>query len=288
MRSLEILLAGVMAAAPIAANPAGFDSWKIDRAHSIARFDLASSSRTTQPYELAVAMVAGRLHLDPSNPAGSFASLTIYPAGQGSLLLTREGALRADPAGNLSSYSVLSFQSERAFITSSGKLAIAGDLTVLHVKRSMYIQWNDGYTGPVFGDPVEKRITGQVTFEFDVPASTHASGQEKGEISGSSVAVRAKLPGFWSSLRDSDWPPVILDKECHMPYFAAALKDYKGAICSGTPVVPAPHEVQQPTSPGVEAIGSVIPVGPTGDQVEIHLQLRMAQVGFGPWLRAEN
>lgn len=291
MNLLALLLAGALATAPIVANGPAFDPWQIDSAHSTARFTLASSSGANRPFDLAIAMVAGSFDLDASRPTDSRVSLSIYPAGEASRLLTREGALRTGGIATLSDYSVLSFQSKRAFLSPDGKLAVVGNLTLIHVQRSINVDWSNSYTGPVYGDPEVKRITGEVTFLFDIPASmrTTGPGASVDKISGISVIDRANFPGLWSALRASEWPNVVLDEVCHMPYYVGpGLKDYKGSTCTGTPVTVAPREGPQLTPPAIEAIGTIVPVPPTGDQVAIRVQLQMKRGGASPPWSSHN
>jgi len=287
MNSLALLLTSILATAPIVANGPTFDPWQIDSSHSTARFTLASSSGASRPYELAIAMVAGSLDLDSSRPTDSRVRFSIYPAGEASHLLTREGALRTGGIATLSNYSVLSFQSKRTFVSADGKFAVVGNLTLIHVQRFINVDWSNSYTGPVYGDAGEKRITEEVTFVFDIPASMGANGAgaSADKISGTSVITRAKFPGLWSALRDSDWPNVVLDEVCHTPYYVGpGLKDYKGATCTGTPVTVAPQESPLLTPPAIDAIGSIVPVPPTGDRVAIHVELQMRRGGASaPW-----
>jgi polyisoprenoid-binding protein YceI len=287
MNSLALLLASILATAPIVANGPTFDPWQIDSSHSTARFTLASSSGASWPYELAIAMVAGSLDWDASRPTDSRVSFSIYPAGEASRLLTREGGLRTGGIATLSNYSVLSFQSKRAFVSPDGKVAVVGNLTLIHVQRSINVDWSNSYSGPVYGNADEKRITGEVTFVFDIPASMGASGAGASaeKISGTGVIDRANFPGLWSALRDSEWPNVVLDEVCHTPYYVGpGLKDYKGATCTGTPVTVAPQESPSLTPPAIEAVGTIVPVPPTGDQVGIHVQLQMRRGGANaPW-----
>lgn len=291
MRLLNFFLSGVILAAPVASPGAAFDISQIDRAHSTARFSLVASNHASQPFDLAVAMVAGTLDFNPSKPADSAASLTIFPAGQASLLLTRAGGFRTGTIAPLSSYSVLEFHSKRSFVAPVGKLAIVGDLTLRHVKRRVNVDWSNSYTGPVYDDADETRVTREVTFFFDNPASLHGSGPGASavEISGSSVIDRANFSGLWSALRDSQWPKVVLDEVCHFPYYPGpGLKDYKGSTCTGLPVNVAPRESPQITAPGLEAIGTIVPVPPTGDEVVIQVHLQMMRDGSGSTGKASN
>ena len=280
MHCLNLLLAGVIAAAPAPAIHGQTSNWQIDSAHSTARFTLTSSNGKGRSYELAIAMVAGKLDVDASKPADALMSLNIYPAGQDSNLLTQDGAFRSGSLANLTNYTLLTFQSKRSFVGPDGKLMIVGDLTAVHVQRRADMMWSIAYAGPVNGDPVVNRIVGEVTCVLEMPASTIAKEQNKSPAEGSaSCAIeRSKFPGLWPTLRDSEWPIVVLDEVCEMPYYLGpGLKHYKGATCTGTPVTVAPYDDESLAPPAVEGIGSAVPVPPTGDQVLIHVHLQLTR-----------
>jgi polyisoprenoid-binding protein YceI len=114
MQSLNFLLAAAIAAACPTAIHSQTGNWQIDPEHSTASLNLTSSTNAGRPYNLAIAMVAGRLDVDTSKPAHAVVSLSIFPSGQGSDLLTKDGAFRSGTFGTLTKYTLLSFQSERA------------------------------------------------------------------------------------------------------------------------------------------------------------------------------
>lgn len=280
MRALKILLAVAIGAAPAASAVHGqIDNWQIDSAHSITSISLNSSDQKGQPYNLAIAKVAGGLDLDATNPAKSLLSLNIYPAGQGSNLLTRDGAFQEGKLASLTKYTLLSFRSKRAFVTPDGRLEVTGHITAEHVERRTNITWSVAYSGPVYEDPTVDRISGEVTFIFEMPVSTYAKAQGTGptEVSASAVIERASFPGLWSALRDSDWPIVVLDKNCQMPYYIGpSLRDYKGATCTGTPVMVTPYDDQSLTPSAIDSIGTTVPAPPTGNQIAIRVHLQLA------------
>ncbi|MGB0034897.1 MAG: YceI family protein [Candidatus Acidiferrales bacterium] len=280
MRAHKILLAVPIGAALAAtAVHAQTDSRQIDSAHSTASISLNSSDQKSQPYNLAIAKVAGRLELDASKPANTLLSLNIYPSGQGSNLLTRDGAFQTGRLASLTKYTLLSFRSKRAFVTADGRLEVAGHLTAEHVQRPTNATWNVAYSGAVYEDPTVDRISGEVTFTFEMPASTYANAQGASptEVSAFAVIERASFPGLWSALRDSDWPIVVLDKNCQMPYYIGpGLRDYKGVTCTGTPVLVTPYDDQSLTPSAIDSIGTTVPAPPTGDQIAIHVHLQLA------------
>lgn len=291
MHSFDLLLAAAIAGSATAAVYGQTDNWQIDSAHSTASFTLTSSSKTDRLYNLAIAKVAGRLDVDAGNPTDTVLKLNIYPAGQGSNLLGQDGAFRSATLGTLTKYTLMTFQSERAFVTPDGKLAVEGRLTALHVQRRVSITWGDDYTGPVYSDPIVDRFVGEAIFTLDIPAAMLTKGQNPNAeaVSASTVIKRADFPGLWSALRGSEWPVVVLDKNCVMPYYPGpSLRDYKGPACTGTPVLAAPHEEQQPTPPGTEGVGSIAPVPPIGDQIAIEVHIQLSRAGADLSWRPRN
>ena len=278
MHCLNLLLAGAIAAASAAPIHGQTKNWQIDSAHSTASFTLTSSSKTGRTYNLAIALVAGRLDVDPSAPADAAMSFNIFPAGQGSYLLTQDGKFRSGALGTLTKYTVLHFHSERASFAPDGKLVLTGRLTAEHVQRRASVVWSTAYTGPEYSDPDVDHFAGEAVFTLDLPTAVQKNGQSlnAGEVSASVVIKRADFPGLWSALRASKWPVVVFDEKCEMPYYPGpSLRDYKGPDCTGTPVLVSAQDGQPLTPPAIEAIGSVVPTPPEGDQIaiEVHLQL---------------
>ena len=129
------------------------------------------------------------------------------------------------------------------------------------------------------------RLEGPVTCALEIPLIAAANGQAgnpEAVSSASCIIERAKIPGLWSALRDSQWPLVVLDKVCEMPYYIGpGLKDYKGPTCTGTPILAAVYDYRSPSASALENIGTDVPAPPAGDQVVIHIQLRLARDNSG-------
>jgi polyisoprenoid-binding protein YceI len=258
-------------------------NWQVDSAHSTASLSLVSSSNATRPLNIAIAKVAGILNLNESRTSGSSLRLSIYPADQDSSLLNRDGTFRQAGLAALSRYTIISFRSKSASVTHERKIEFTGDLTVTHVRRETNIAWTNSYTGSVPTDAVEYTVTREITFVVDVsnlPVSRE-QGKQSEEITALATVQRSSFPKLLAVLRDSNWPVVVLDKECQMPYYPALnLRDYSGASCSGTQIEVKPSS-EPPYYFAADNIGAGTPAPPAGDQVTIlaHLHLESAASG---------
>jgi hypothetical protein len=229
--------------------------------------------------------------VDTSKPADAVVRFTIFPAAQGSSPLAQDGSFASGSFGTLTRYTLLSFQSDRASLAADGKLVVTGLLTAEHIQRRASINWSDAYTGPTFSDSMVDHFTGKATFTFDNPSGTHTKGQnpDSEELSASAVIKRADFPGLWSALRSSEWPVVVFDEKCEMPYYPGpSLRDYKGPDCTGKPVLVASPDGLAFTPPAIEAIGSVVPVPPTGDQIAIMVHLRLTRARANSYVKSAN
>src|ERR1039458_4558939 len=115
----------------------------------------------------------------------------------------------------------MSFQSTRAVVTGDHQIEFTGDLTIAHVQRETAVAWSNDYTGAVPTEPVVNTITGEVIFVADLsnlPASP-TQGIRTPEMTVQAAVQRHDLPGFFTTLNDSNWPLVVLDEKCEMPYY---------------------------------------------------------------------
>jgi polyisoprenoid-binding protein YceI len=291
MRTLDILLAAAMGTASGVAIQGQCENWQIDSAHSTASFTLSSSSQPDRSYNLAIAKVAGKLKVDTSKPADAVVQFNIYPAGQGRNLLSRDGAFRTTSLTSMPDYTLLSFQSRRAVLASSGKLVVTGELTAVHVRREALDTWSDAYTGPEYAGSVMNRIKGEATFTLEMPPATDGNAEDKSpvDISASGIIERANFPGLWSALRETKWPIVVFDEHCEMPYYIGpGLKDYSGARCTGMPVLVKLHNDGSLSPPAFESLGADVAAPPTGNQIAIQVHLQLTPASSDSSSRPEN
>ena len=272
----QFALAALLAAACDAAPPGQNESWRIDADHSSASLYLGSSSNATSAFNVAIAKVSGKASLDTSMPVKSDLHLYIYPAGEASLLLARDGSFRSGAFADLARYTLMTFESKRATLAGDGKIEFTGDLTVTYVERPAAAAWNNAYDGTAYGEPVARSATREVTFVVETPSSAIITGQKYGtvKILASAAINRKDFPGLWTALRDSDWPVVVEDENCQMPQVRGSLRDYQGAVCTGTPILVETHQ-QTPDEFHTDYSGPQGTPGPAGDQVTIRVHLRL-------------
>ncbi len=276
LKVAKLALAAAFAAAATGLS-FGQANWQIDSAHSTASLSLVSSNNATRNFNIAIAKAAGSLNLNENKPTESSLRLSIYPAGQDSSLLNPDGSFRKGGLANLSRYTLMSFQSTRAVVTADRKIEFTGDLTIAHVQRETAVAWNNAYTGSVPTEPVVNAMTVEVTFIADLsnlPASPTQWIRTR-EMAVQATVQRHDLPGFFSALKDSNWPLVVLDEECQMPYYPALTsRDYHGAACTGTLIEPATY-TELPYYPVAANTGAGRSVPPSGDQITILVHLHL-------------
>jgi polyisoprenoid-binding protein YceI len=245
-----LLLAFAVCFASIPARAQG-GTWQVDAGHSIARLSLGAGS---QSVDVGVAPVSGTVVFDSTDPA--------------------------DPAVHLnikSQSSEISFKSERSAITSDGKLAVVGNLSVTRVERSVTMEPNEAYAGPVYGEPVRHTDSREVTLVFPVrslPAAQNGTIQ----LSASTTIGREAFPQLLSALEPGNWPSVVVeDKNCTAP--STVGEDYSGAVCTGTPIETATNSAVAGYIGGGEGYhGSEPAVVPDGSRATIALNLKLTKL----------
>jgi len=236
--------------------------WQVDAEHSIARLSLGSNPESA---EVGVARVSGNVAFDSSDPADPIVNLNIKP----------DNSLGAD-------YSEISFQSKRSAMTSDGKLAVAGDLSLTRVERSLtaYVGGGEGYYGAEYGAPVVQTDTEEITLVFPA-ASLPAAQNGAMQLSATTHISRERFPQLLAALAQGNWPSTMVqDENCTMP--STVGEDYSGAICTGTPVETATNAVNPYAGGGDGYYGSEPAVVPDGSQATIALNLKLTQVAFAP------
>jgi polyisoprenoid-binding protein YceI len=272
------LLAGMAVIAFASSIRAQSEKWKIDAGHSHATFFLISSREPSEPRVAGIARSSGLGNLKGDNPSKMALRLSIYPEGEGETLLTGDDTFRKEALASLSYYSVLSFQSERCLEGRNGKLELAGELSVTHVTRASTAAWNNSYTGAQYVDPVKKTASREISLTIVTSGEAIATDEKVGLLNLLIVTdiSREDFPELWTSLADSIWPAVVDDRNCAIPEIRASLRDYRGAICTGTVVGPAvvPADFASASAEKPEAADRS---QPSGDKIRIVFQLRLKQ-----------
>jgi len=227
-------------------------TWQVDAGHSIARLSLGAG---LQSVNVGVAPVSGTVVFDSSDPA--------------------------DPAVHLnikSQSSEISFKSERSAITSDGKLVVVGKLSVTRVERSVTMEPNEAYAGPVYGEPVRHTDTREVTLVSPV-TSLPAAQNGAIQLSASTTVGREAFPQLLSVLEPGNWPSVVVeDENCTAP--STVGEDYSGAVCTGTPTETATNSAVAAYIGGGEGYygGSEPAVVPDGSRATIALNLKLTKL----------
>ena len=190
--------------------------------------------------------------------------------------LNPSGGLRKDSFADLSRYALMTFRSSQVTQNRDGKLAVTGQLSVTHVQREGNVAWSNAYSGPDYSDPVSQTTTHQVTFVFEAPNQTTAPMHNRGPDERSALATvnLANFPGLRRAWLDSVWPLVVENEHCEMPWPKADFRDYSGAKCTGTPILPTPLS-QPPQRFGTDYPGPDEVTAPANNEATILLHLRL-------------
>jgi polyisoprenoid-binding protein YceI len=215
------------------------ETWILDSSRSNARL-LQGSKAISGSVNTGVARVTGRVKLDANDLDTSFFDLSIYPADENwGYALSPEGALPTGYVPDATDRTLLTFKSTRILRTDNGRLEVIGDLTLTRVERTVTAAPTEAYAGPVYGDPVVHNETREITFLFpSVSAArlseslTPAVQQTKGvlEVVGAARVDHEEFPELLSVIKETNWPPVVQNKDCHMPVSVG--EDYSGPQCT--------------------------------------------------------
>jgi polyisoprenoid-binding protein YceI len=275
---LSLVMFGVIS--PLAFADGG--TWSLDSTTSSARF-FQGSTADPDSVNTGVARITGKVKLDTNVLGNSVFELSIYPADeQWAHALSPEGTLPAGYVPDATDHTLLTFHSKRVLKMGDGQLEVTGDLTLTRVERSVTLTPNEGYAGPVYGDPVMHTETREVRFLFPNLSAALSSRpltpvtlQEQGavELSGAARVVHEDFPHLLSAIDDTNWPAVVKDERCQMP--ATISEDYHGATCAGT-VIATTHadNCRMPATVGDDYSGPIC-TPPSGNQTTIVLNLKM-------------
>lgn len=235
-------------------------SWQVDAEHSIARLSLG---RAPQSAEVGLATVSGSVVFDSNDPADPAFDLNI----------ASDKKLGPNSAE-------ISFKSKRSAITSDGKLAIVGDLSVSRIERSVRMDPNEAYHGPEYGEPVVYTDTQEVTLVFPGP-NLPAAQNGAIKLSASTIINRESFPQLLAALESGNWPSVVVEnKNCTNP--STVGEDYSGPTCTGTAVTTATNSVQTATAGAEGYDGFERAVVPDRNHATIAVDLKLTQMAPAP------
>ena len=251
-----ILALGVLGLDAPNKPPSMAGSWLVDNRHSDARLITDGTTdygKTKMNVTLGFARVNGRVTLDVGDPTKSSVELRIYPATSMLSSIDEDGKFLSHWLENLSNHTLVCFHSKRVVRTPDGRLQVTGELAVTRVDRNVEMTPNEAYAGPVYGSPMIHRVSREETFLFDFPAAAESGQKESSiEASGSTSMVREDFPQLVRTVVSTYWPPVVQDKNCHVPEASEA---YSGAQCTGTFLEP-PALPEPPHAANAEDIGA--------------------------------
>jgi polyisoprenoid-binding protein YceI len=213
------------------------DTWILDSSKSNARL-FRGSRANSNSVNTGVARVTGKVKLDANDLDASVFDLSLYPAHEDwEFALGPEDTLPDDYVPDAQDQTSLTFKSTRIRRRGNGQLEVIGELTLTRVERNGPVVRTETYAGRVYGDPVIHNKTREITFLFPSVSTAHLSGpltraipQKHGvlEIVGSASVDREEFPALLNAIKETNWQPVVRNKDCHMP--STVGKD----VCTGT------------------------------------------------------
>src|SRR5579862_5544811 len=142
------------------------DTWILDSSKSNARL-FQGSRANSNSVNSGVARVTGKVKLDANDLDASVFDLSLYPAHE-----DWELALIPDACDQ----ALLTFKSTRILRRGNGQLEVIGDLTLTRVERNGPLVRSENYAGRVYGDPVIRNETREITFLFPSVSAENLPG----------------------------------------------------------------------------------------------------------------
>jgi hypothetical protein len=231
-------------------------TWQVDPQHSVARLSLGSESNAL---EIGVARVSGDVVFDSTDPGDPSVNLNINPE-----------------YGPAADHAKMTFTSERSAMTSDGKLVVTGELSVTRIERGATMDPNEAYAGPVYGDPVARTDTSEITLVFSYLRQSAAHFATM-HLSGTTSVSREAFPQLLDVLTQDDWPTQLVnDEKCEVP--STVGEDYSGAKCTGTVIATVTNRMVMVGSAGAEDYSGFQPaVTPDPDRGSIALDLKLKE-----------
>ncbi len=257
------------------------DTWTLDSSTSNAR--LYQGSRVTpDSVNTGVARVTGTVKLDANVPDNSIVDFSIYPADENwGHQVSFEGALPTGYVPDETDHTLLTFKSTRILRTENGKLEVVGDLTLTRVERTVTAEPTEAHAGAVYGDPVIRDETREITFLFPslsgallpgplTPVALRNVGAQT--LVGSAHVSYEDFPELLNAIKETNWPSVVQNRDCHTP--SAVAEGYSGAQCTGTLIAATSNDnCHTPASVGEDYSG-ILCTPATGNQTTIVLDLK--------------
>lgn len=139
-----LLIASILVLTSAQAAPA--ESWKIDPAHSAAEFSIKHMMISTVRGQFS--KVSGTIDYDPKNPKDAKVEAVIDVASVDTREPKRDDHLRSADFFDTQKFPTMTFKSTRVIEATSGKLKLAGDLTLHGVTKEVTLDV-DGPSAPI-------------------------------------------------------------------------------------------------------------------------------------------
>jgi polyisoprenoid-binding protein YceI len=251
-------------------------SWRIDTRHSDAQLITDATTnygKTKIDTTLGFARVSGVVQLDEGDSARSSVDLKIYPATSMGSPIDESGKFRDQWFANLANNTLVCFHSKGLSHRPDGKLQTTGTLVLTRVDRNVEVTPSEAYSGPVYGPPMIHRVTHEMTFIFEPPATDAKDHKDSGiMMSGSTSMFREDFPQLVQAVVSTQWPVVVQEETCKPGEPGSA---YHGPQCTGV-FLQAPPVPQVPQSgPGEDYPAPSNFNAVVGNRLNILIHLRL-------------
>ncbi len=210
-------------------------TWLVDTHYSDAQLVTDGTTdygKTKTDITLGFARVMGGLKFDDGDPTKSSVDLHIFPAMSMTEPIEEDGKFRSRWMANRSNQTMLCFHSKNVARNADGRLQATGDLILVRVDRNVEIPApNEGYNGPVYGNPIVNRVSHEVSLVFDGPADEPPQKDGAIRLAASTKVFREDFPQLLKAVLATSWPPLVQDEKCSVP---SPNEGYSGAKCTGT------------------------------------------------------
>jgi polyisoprenoid-binding protein YceI len=113
------------------------ETWQLDPMHSAAQFAVRHMEIST--IRGAFTKLSGTVQYDPTDPAKSSVDATIDPASVDTRVEMRDNDLRSSKYFDVQKFPTITFKSKRVEPAGTGKLKVAGDLTIHGVTKEVVL-----------------------------------------------------------------------------------------------------------------------------------------------------
>lgn len=234
-------------------------TWQVDSRISVARFSVGSGS---DMLETGLARVSGQVVLGANAAASPIVRLTISPGDDAS----------PQPV-------TMNFTSKHSVLTSDGRLITDGDLAVTRVERSMFLDPNESFSGPVYGQPVSRTAVHAVTLTFYLPQQNRSVNPNV-RIHGAASVARREFPQLLDAFTQANWPTELVNgRKCTLPL--ATGEDYAGPKCTGT-LIASVSNAEKRVGSGEAFSGFEPAVVPDLDRGSIAMDLTLTELEPAP------